>query len=242
MLNLAEELVLLCQIDKKGELLGESGGLSDSTIVGGILAELTLAGRLRIVDDGLAVLNTQATGDPLLDEALSILGPGRSWKPDDAYWTGPIIGQMPFTGRVVDGLLQKGVLRKEEKRTLGIFRGIKYSLQNSAVKQDLVNRENRIMVGGQEPDARSATVIFLTSILGEGAPVKRSRKENKAWQKRWEALFDDYWGAFPVGEATLPIAGLNPEARYGIGLMVVSLGTVRSGVVMDYARDSSYPD
>jgi hypothetical protein len=115
-------------------------------------------------------------------------------------------------------------------------------LPDPAVKQELIDRENRIMVDGAEADARSATVIFLTSICGEADAVKRSRKENKAWQKRWEALFDDYWGAFPAGEATVQATDLEPEARYGIGLLAVSLGTVRSGVIMDYMRDSHSDD
>jgi hypothetical protein len=227
MLNLAEELLLLCQLDGKGKLY--SGSL-DLAVDGGILAELLLAGRLRLDEGSLAVVDGSATGNQYLDEALVILAPGNTWKPEDPEWLAPIIYEISFSDKLVSGLIFKGILRREEKRTLGILRGIKYVQQDPSIRQRLVNQERQIMIEGEAPDARSATRIYLTSILGEADPVKLSRKEKKAYQNRWEALFGDHWGQYPADQLITPIAGLDPTARASIGYLAVALGTLHSSM------------
>ena len=234
---IAEELLLVTHLDAKGNLFNSADELLDSTISGGILAELFLTGRQQIQAKRLVVVDSSSADDPFLDDALTRLLPGNIVEPEDPEWVGPIIGQLPSGQRVLDRLIQQGVLRCEEKRTLGILRGHMYPMQNPAVRQRLVDLERRVMIDGVAPDARSATLFFLIGTLGHIDPPKRSRKEKRAYQDRWEELFGDYWGYMPTEQAA-PIAGLDPAARQSIGFLVVSLGTIRAYMFM--GGDTSY--
>jgi len=68
---IAEELLLVTHLDTKGKLYKSADELLDLTVGGGILAELFLAGRLRIQAGRLVVVDSSSAGDPLLDEALT---------------------------------------------------------------------------------------------------------------------------------------------------------------------------
>ena len=228
---IAEELLLVRHLDTKGNLYNSADELLDLTVSGGILAELFLAGRIRIQAGRLVVVDSSSAGDPLLDEALTRLLPGNSVEPEDPEWVGPIIAQLPFGRRLLDRLIHQDILRREEKRTLGILRGYTYLLQNPAVRQRLIDQERQVMIDGVAPDARSATLIFMIGTLGDVDPPKQSRKEKKVYQDRWEELFGDYWGQMPSGQPA-PIAGLDPAARQSLGALVVSLGVGHSYMFM----------
>ena len=191
--------------------------------------------RLQLDEGTLKVLNGSPTGNQYLDQALVILAPGKTWKPEDPEWLAPIINEISFGENLVSGLIFQGILRREEKRTLGILRSTKYIQPDPSIRQRLVDQERQVMIEGAAPDARTATRIFLTGILGEVDPAKQSRKEKKAYQNRWEVLFGDYWGQYPSDRPITPIIGLDPTVRAAIGYLVVSLGTLHSSMYIGAA-------
>jgi len=233
---IAEELLLVTHLNTKGKLFNSADELLDLTVGGGILAELFLAGRLRIQAGRLVVVDSSSAGDPLLDEAFTRLLPGNNVEPEDPEWVIPIIDQLPFGRRLLDRLIHQGILRREEKRTLGILRGYKYFLQNPAERQRLIDQEYQVMVGGVAPDARSATLTFMIGTLGDVDPPKLSRKEKKVYNKRYEELFGDYWGHMKSGKLA-PIPGLDPAVQRTLGALTVSLGVGQSYMFMGgYSR------
>jgi hypothetical protein len=57
----------------------------------------------------------------------------------------------------------------------------------------------------------------MVSAWGGNKLGKLSGAEKKAYQNRWDALFGDYWGAYPADHDMEPIEGLDPSARKAIG-------------------------
>jgi len=231
---MAEELMYVGFVDEDGIFNGDAETDFSTIVSGGLLAELFLMGRLHLSEDSLAVVDSAPTGESFLDMTLDQLGSDINFEKDDPEWMAIVMGQMAFSGQIFDRLLAQGYLRAEEQRKFGIFSTTKYYLQDRAVLDDYRNRERQIMIAGQIPDARSATLLFMAGILGDAGRPKFSRKDRKLYDRRWEALFGDYWG-WMTTDNPAPITGLDQATRKAIGAMIISLGTIQAaGYSVDY--------
>lgn len=231
---MAEELLYVAFVDDKGVFNGDANTDFSTFVDGGLLAELFLMGRLLLSDDSLVVVDRAPTGETFLEMTLDRLGHGVNFEKDNAEWMSLAMGKMAFSGQIFDRMLAQGQLRGEEQRRFGIFSGTKYYVQDPAVLHNYRNRERQIMIAGQVPDARSATLLFMAGILGDADRPKFSRKERKLYDRRWEALFGDYWGWMP-NDNPAPITGLDQTTRRALGAMIISLGTIQAaGYSADY--------
>jgi hypothetical protein len=232
MLSFKEELFLLLHYDsKKGAVVELHPDTSELIAAGGILVELLLTGRLRLDEQSLVVTGAGATGDEILDEALTRLAPAQPIASDDLEWVAPIAQELPFGRRLFDRLLDNGVLRREEKPArFGLSRAVIYS-PDPDVAQQLVERELNVMVRGAEPNPHTAALLFLSSTWGRDFPAKLSGKEKRTYRKRWDALFGDYWGQYPADHEMEPVKGLDPAIRKAIGAVAVSWATVQTSYV-----------
>lgn len=120
-LTLAEELILLVYNDEGSAELGNPG--RDHGLGGALLMELALAGRVDVLDRKVTVLDPIPTGQPLLDAALAqIQQEGRPRSPTD--WINRLGSGL--TERVLDGLVDAGVLRRESDRVLWVIPRTRY--------------------------------------------------------------------------------------------------------------------
>src|SRR5690606_33063628 len=95
-----------------------SGQSVDYGLAGALLMELMLADRVTVSDKRTAVTDPAPTGDPLADQALALIaGSRRGRKPKD--WIGPI--SKGLRDRVLDRLVQAGLLRREQGKVLWVF-------------------------------------------------------------------------------------------------------------------------
>lgn len=218
MLTFTEELFLLLHYSaKKGAIVELHPNTSALIVSGGILVELLLANRLRLDEQSLVVTDARATGDEVLDAALTSLAPAQPREPNNPEWVDPIAQRLPSAHRLFGRLLEKGILRREEKRALfGLSRSIIYPL-DPATAQQLIERVLNVMVRGAKPDPHSAALLFMTGVWGHSDFVELSGKEKKAYRKRWDDLFGDYWGLYTASHEMEPIEGLDPAIRTAIG-------------------------
>lgn len=63
-------------------------------------------------------------------------------------------------------LVERCLLRRESRKTLGVFRTTFTRVADTRYKEALVARVRAALVDGAEPDARTATVIGLLSTSG----------------------------------------------------------------------------
>ncbi|KOX14797.1 GOLPH3/VPS74 family protein [Micromonospora profundi] len=163
-LLLTDELVLLAYDDDGANRLGRPH--LDYGLAGAVLLELALAGRVEVTDKHLVVTDPAPTGVPLLDDALAMLAAaGRPRKPKN--WIGKLAKGLPE--RVLDGLVDTGVLRRESDKVLLIFPRTRYPSPTGAqpaVETEARERMAAALTGNGPVDARTAALLTLTRAVG----------------------------------------------------------------------------
>ncbi|MEV0715179.1 GPP34 family phosphoprotein [Asanoa sp. NPDC050611] len=164
--NLAEDLLLLGYEDD-GTPTADSGTL-DYGLAGAVLVELAADGRIRLAGGRVHVDETTGataqTGDPVLDHGLRrISGYGRPATPSellDAVRSG-------LRDLVLDGLVARGVLRREPHRFLLIPLPRFPSANGGQPAAETATRARLEALGRGEPtDARTHTLATLAVAAG----------------------------------------------------------------------------
>lgn len=190
---IAEDLLLLLMDDETGT--PAQAGTMYYALGGAVLAELALLGR---VEAGRKVV---ATGDgplpdPLLREAyekvagkergvqtLLIEIGSRLWEP------------------LVERLLERGLIRREQRKVLGLFRVTRLPAADAAHEAGLRRQIRAALVDGEDADPRTAALIALLSASG-ALPMLRPQL---AWSgdvyRRAKEYENGNWGAGAVSEA-----------------------------------------
>jgi hypothetical protein len=232
MLSFKEELFILLHYSSKKEALVElSPNTSELIAFGGILVELMLAGRVQLDEHNLVVTDTATMNDDILDDALARLAPTQPVDLTDIDWIWPIAQRVSIGHRLFAGLLEKGILSRKEERTLfGLSRSTIYPLA-PGIAQQLADRELNVMVHNAAPDPHTASLLFMAGVWGGNSLVKLSGKAKRAYQRRWDALFGDYWGEYSVDYKVEPIEGLDPAMRKAIGCVSIAWASAQANYV-----------
>mgnify|MGYP002713013094 CR=1 FL=1 len=241
MLSLCEELYCALHFNADDNCLVPLDLNTTNLIVaGGLTAELFLAGRLRLGADQITAVGTTSTGDNLLDESLNRLQPVVHFSANDGEWFHAVAQKLSFAQQMQARLLTKEVIRPLQKRKwFGLSRSTVYPLQDTAVLQRWQQLQMDVLVNGAQPTISDAVLLFMTNAWGTPLPNTFSRQEQKTADKRWQALFGDYWGAYPVEKATDPIPGLDSAAREAIGQMTISWATLQASFVAQEATNQA---
>ncbi|HEX6870071.1 MAG TPA: GPP34 family phosphoprotein [Micromonosporaceae bacterium] len=194
--NLAEELLLLAY-DDAGDANAGTPAL-DYGLAGALMLDLTLRGRLDVVDRRVVVLDHAPTGDPVLDQALDEIAnePG-GCSPQE--WIGRL--NLGLRDQILDHLVAGGVLRRERDKVLWIFPRTRYPASTPGMPTAEAKARQRLAdaVGGTGPvSARTAALASLVRALHleRTAVPARPRKEVR---DRFKAIADE--GGSIAGEA-----------------------------------------
>jgi Golgi phosphoprotein 3 len=160
-LTLAEELLLLMLEDAKGTVPPAATQALPYGLAGATLMELTLMGRLASDGEHLVVADATPTGDALLDEALAAIA-GVSRPRESAHWVRALgTGLTQHRERLEERLVERGILHREEHRTLGVFPSPRYPMDDPRPEAESRQRIRAAVLGASPPDARTETLISL---------------------------------------------------------------------------------
>ncbi|MBQ0864000.1 GPP34 family phosphoprotein [Streptomyces smyrnaeus] len=196
--TLGEEVTLLALDDESGAAKGRSA--AGWAAAGGILLELTLAGRLAVTDGRLTVPDSAPTGDTLLDGRLGKIVEwlGRDAKGKIGDWLAK--DQPKAFDAAVERLCERGVVTEHKRRTLGIFTTRRYPEVDGSAERELRHRLEDVVRYGAEPDERTTGLIALLHAAGlhgvafPGVPRKQVAP-------RMEAIAEGQWVADDVRQA-----------------------------------------
>lgn len=160
MLNLAEELLLLALNDEKGTVVTSASLALPYGLAGAILMELTLDGHLDERDGRIVVTDTRPTKDGLLNDALQLIRDSEKRRKPD-YWVDKIARIKNLKGRVLDRLIDQGVLKKEEHKILWVFPSSRYPEKDPGPERDARHRVRAAVLEGADCDARTSMLIVL---------------------------------------------------------------------------------
>ncbi|GAA5109692.1 GOLPH3/VPS74 family protein [Haloechinothrix salitolerans] len=192
---LAEDLLLLSYDDDTGRKSGVEN--LDYALAGAVLIELAERDRLDITENGkLTVVDGSPTGHAVLDDWLDKAAKYEGKKPKDAV---PSLSS-GLADRVLTTLAERGILREEKGKVLGIFPTTRWPAQDSSHELALRERLRSVLVDGAEPDERTAPLIALLSAVdGVGEVVEKH--ERKDAKRRAEQIAEGNWASTATKKA-----------------------------------------
>ena len=197
---LADDLLLLLTTDGDGR--NAMGSMADYLLAGAVLADLALAGNIRLTEKGeqevranrvVVVPDAPWPSDPLLSESLTTLAKQAKWFPRTT-----VEKLRPHLRRTVyERLVRAELVSRDEGRVLGLFPVTRHPALDPRYEADLLGRLDEVLLFGREPDERVAALIallhagnVLIKVVDRGRQVDR-----RAVKRRAKELLDLYWTA-----------------------------------------------
>ena len=166
MLRFAEEIMLLV-LDDKGGKFADVPMLSLSyAVVGGVLMDLALEGRIDTDPEQFVMIDPSPLGDDLLDPVLARIV--RSTKTRDThYWIEETLKHVSaIRERSLARLIERGILRQEDDRFLWVFQTRRYPVIDDRTIRDVKLRIKGVLFSDEIPDVRDIVIISLSDGCG----------------------------------------------------------------------------
>ncbi|PZE66730.1 GPP34 family phosphoprotein [Curtobacterium sp. MCPF17_018] len=135
------------------------GSTLDTGLAGAVLADLALRGVVSLQDGLVTVVNGAATGDPVLDGVVGSIAAAGA--PRKAKWWVSRLGKRQLRDDVFAGLVERGVIRVEQGKVLGLFPTTKHPERDGAPEALLRSGIADVLAGRAGPTPFSAAVIGL---------------------------------------------------------------------------------
>ncbi|WGW13261.1 GPP34 family phosphoprotein [Saxibacter everestensis] len=163
---IVEDLMLLLLDDATGSIA--VAGTLFYTLGGAMLVDLALRGQVEFDDTraGSSGAKVHAVAgdppsDPLLQSALARV----ARRPRDVQTLLLEVGAGLYDP-VIDRLLERGLIRRDSKRALSVFRMTSLTINDTRHEAELLERVRAVLEDGESPDARTAAMIGLLSSSG----------------------------------------------------------------------------
>lgn len=184
-MTMPEEIMLLLLDDRTGRPIGLPPPAGDYALASAILMELSLQGRVDTDLERLMVTSQKPTDDPVLDEALTIVATSQGMR-DSRHWIVEIGRRNEhFRAMVLDSLVRKGVLRKEEGRFLWVFPDRRYpkAAEGEAEVKEVRARLRDVLLHDTIPEPRESLMIGLARAAGLVPLILSPEEQDKAMSR-----------------------------------------------------------
>lgn len=163
MLTFAEEILLLALDDQQGVIKPLPVSAMEYALSGAVLMDLALANRIDTDLKQLRVVDNAPTGDLILDEALKILQ-AQPAPQTTTHWLSYLAGQAKdLQDRVLRRLVEKGILKLENRKILWVFQVRRYPLLDNREVKEVKTRLRELIMSNEIPDAREAVLVSLVN-------------------------------------------------------------------------------
>ncbi|RXR26851.1 GPP34 family phosphoprotein [Oerskovia turbata] len=182
-----EDYLLLVLDDVTGRPVGDASYLQQ-VAAGALLVELALTGRVDLAGDssgwrsGRVVVRDQAsTGSALLDDALVTVKSKEGSTPKSLV---EVLSRSRPADVALDGLVQRGLLRREEGRILGIFPTTRWPAADSRHEGDVRRTLTQVLRDGVAPDERTGALVAILAATKQAGRVMAAGAELSATARR----------------------------------------------------------
>jgi len=175
--TLAERLLLLMLDDESGR--NTAGSTVGAGLAGALLLDLVACGALTDDRGDLVAVPAASAVDPLLAEPLAVIS--ASERPRNARaWVSRLPRALrPLDRRVARRLVDRGLLREEHRRLLGLVPVTRFPQQDPLVESQLRERLGGVLLGETTPAGDDGLLIALLGPfdLVKGLVPKDRRRE-----------------------------------------------------------------
>ncbi len=161
MLTFAEEFLLLAHDEKSGDFADVAFTVMSAALAGAVLMDLALLNRIDTDPQRLILIDEASTGEPVLDFCLAaIAAKQESMRADD--WVEELSRHgEDLREMVLNRLLQRGILKRQDKRFLWVFNTRVYPLIDDRETVEVKRRISNILFSEEIPDPRDTFLIAL---------------------------------------------------------------------------------
>ncbi len=185
-LTLAEELFLIALDDKKGSPAGSAADTLQYGLVGALLAELAILNKLSLdPKKRLVVVDRTLPENPLLSYAFTQLL--KSSKPRKTSAWIEALGNKRTYRLVASALVDKKILRQEEKRFLWVIPYAAYPQEDASAKYWIKIRLRSIALASTIPGPRDLVMLGMVNAC-RLTNLVFTRDERKTARKRIAAM------------------------------------------------------
>ncbi|APU22483.1 GOLPH3/VPS74 family protein [Actinoalloteichus sp. GBA129-24] len=215
-----EDLMLLMLDDKTGVPAG--AGTLYYTLGGAVLLELALLDRIE-ADEGPALNGPKITtvgdgplADPLLQSAYDKIA-------EKTQRVQPLLNAVGsgLYQPVIERLLERGHLRQERRRVLGLFPTTRLPAEDNGYEAELRRKVCAVLEDGESPDPHLGAVIALLSASGTLPTLDPAPKWSSRTYHRAKELEQGSWAAGAVNDAVA-----RTVAAIAAGSAAVSIATI----------------
>lgn len=198
---IAEDLLLLLFAPASGTIAGE--GTLFYTLGGAVLAELALGRHIEIDDRGWRGRYVRTTDrTPPADEVLRPAWDRVQNSPQEVQGLLAAVGPV-LRSPVLDRVVGRGHIHREKGRALGLFPTTSLSDGGTGHREQLVDQVRAVLVDGETPSPRIATLGALLWASGSLPSLHRDIPWSTPVINRARELQDGNWGAEAVGQAVI---------------------------------------
>ncbi len=183
MLSFAEEIYLLALDDATGKPVISTKDIALGVVmVGAVLSELALLGKIDNDHENLFILDTKNTGSPILDEPLEVF---RKSQQTETTIRRCLQVLMPHAGNieelVIEELVKKGIVKQVEEKVLWVFPSRRYPIINDQEITDVETRICNLVLSENEiPNPRDAVLVCLIDAAGLFSEILSPRQLHRA--------------------------------------------------------------
>lgn len=161
MLTFAEEFLLLAHDEKSGDFADVAFTVMSAALAGAVLMDLALLNRIDTDPQRLILIDEASTGEPVLDFCLAAIAASQeSMRADD--WVEELSRHgEDLREMVLNRLLQRGILKRQDKRFLWVFNTRVYPLIDDRETVEVKRRISNILFSEEIPDPRDTFLIAL---------------------------------------------------------------------------------
>lgn len=191
MISLSEKLLLLALHDEKGHILMSSSDALPYGLAGAVLLELSMQKKINLVEKKVMLVDKRPTGDEILDEAIVLIR--ESSKPRTMkYWIEKFHGKIKgLKDRLLQRLVDKGIIRKEEQKILWVFPNHKYPTLDPAPELEVRETINDVVLNYKTPDEEKLALVALIQACDLINEVFEKDQRKKAKKRIKEILKDE---------------------------------------------------
>ena len=136
-------------------------------LTGAVLMDLAFANRIDTDPEQLVVINSDPTGDSLLDRTLARIA-GEKGVADSRAWIETLSAEeasasheATIRATALEKLVERGVLQRQEEKFLWVFRSRRYPTIDGKVEQEAKKRISDVLFSDEIPDPRDVALICL---------------------------------------------------------------------------------
>ena len=189
-LNLIEEFLLIALDDNKGQFVTDSTHLHYG-FAGAVMLELAIREKIQITNDKLELIQSNYEKEIAINKVIDLIHHSKKTRKID-YWVGKLANMArELKDDTLDGLIRKGILRKEDSKILWIIPNTKYPTQDLTPEKKIRQRLHDVMINGAASSPKDVMLLSLIDVSELTKEAFRTKEEYKIVKKKIKEVTQD---------------------------------------------------